>query len=107
MKRFGLKIFVSLFLLFTFSVNAESIKADNTSFDKEILKSKQINKKSFIINCKKGNDKNNCTSIPVSSEKTINQNDAFFLGQRLYMDNYSPLNFNQYPKFIDNAFISK
>ena len=60
-------------------------------------------KDTTVLNCKKNTDSKNCYVDNVPTEKMINKNDLLFLGQKLYMDNYSPLYFNQYPKFLENS----
>lgn len=57
--------------------------------------------KIFIEKCKE----KKCTKKELKSEKIINQNDLMFLGQKLYLDNYNPLNFNSTPKIIDNSIV--
>ena len=75
------------------------------SYKKEIPENSNYAKKkeAFILNCMKNKDSKNCSVNNVSTEKMINKNDLLFLGQKLYMDNYSPLYFNQYPKFLENS----
>ncbi len=86
-------------------INENLSNATLNLYKKEIPKnSDQTDKKdAFILNCMKNKDSKNCSVNNVSTEKMINKNDLLFLGQKLYMDNYSPLYFNQYPKFLENS----
>ena len=86
-------------------INKDLSNATLNLYKKEIPEnSNQTNKKeAYILNCMNNKDSKDCSINNVSTEKMINKNDLLFLGQKMYMDNYSPLYFNQYPKFLENS----
>ena len=103
-------IFIAIFFGLFSIVSAEDITINNKLSD---ISSKIYNNSSntneissrdtFILSCKKDKNSANCSKTSVNTEKIINQNDALFLGRRLYMDNYNPLFFNQNPEYINSA----
>lgn len=110
MKYVLKNIFAILIFSFISFAQAQEITINNELSDISLnnqiknTTSYDTNDKSpFILNCKKDKNSANCSKTSINTEKMINENDILFLGQRLYMDNYNPLYFNQYPEYLNSA----